>query len=110
MKNATTRPVIASPAIGAGTDGGGFDPGTGLAFSANGGDGTMSIVKLVNGKYETVDTVTTEPRARTMAVDPKTHRVYLLAAEYSPAPEAKEGKKGRPPILPDSFHILIVGK
>jgi hypothetical protein len=45
-----------------------------------------------------------------MTVDPKLHRVYLLAAEYGPAPEAKEGKKGRPPVLPDSFHILVVGK
>ena len=105
-----TFKVIASPAIGAGTDGGGFDPGTGLAFSANGRDATLSIVKLVNGKYETVDTVPTTAGARTMAVDEKLHRVYLLAAEYGPAPEAKEGKKGRPPVLPDSFHILVVGK
>jgi len=105
-----TFKVIASPAIGARTDGGGFDPGTGLAFSANGGDGTLSIVKLVNGKYETVDTVPTAQNARTMAVDEKLHRIYLLAAEYGPAPEAKEGKKGRAPVLPDSFHILVVGK
>jgi YVTN family beta-propeller protein len=105
-----TFKVVASPAIGAGTDGGGFDPGTGLAFSANGRDATLSIVKLVNGKYETVDTVPTTQNARTMAVDEKLHRVYLLAAEYGPAPEAKEGKKGRAPVLPDSFHILVVGK
>ena len=45
-----------------------------------------------------------------MTVDEKLHRVYLLAAEYGPAPEAKEGKKGRPPVLPDSFHVLVVGK
>jgi YVTN family beta-propeller protein len=103
--------VIATPAIGPGTDGGGFDPGLGLAFSANGGDGTMSIVKLVNGKYETVDTVQTARGARTMTVDEKLHRAYLPAAEYGPAPEPKEGqKKGRPPILPDSFGILVVGK
>ena len=55
----------------------------------------------MNGKYEAVDTVTTERGARTMTVDEKLHRVYLLAAEYGPAPEAKEGKKGRPPVLPD---------
>ena len=101
--------VIATPAIGTGPDAAGFDPGTGLAFSSN-GDGTLTIVKLVNGKYEAADTVTTERGARTMTVDPKLHRVYLLAAEYGPAPEAKEGKKGRPPVLPDSFHVLVVGK
>src|SRR5215510_1091098 len=69
--------MIASPPIGPGTDGAGFDPGLGLAFSANGGDGTMSIVKLVNGKYETVDTVPTERGARTITVDEKLHRVYF---------------------------------
>jgi hypothetical protein len=58
-----------------------------------------------------VDTVPTAKGARTMTVDEKLHRVYLLAAEYGPAPEAKEGgKKGRPPVLPDSFHVLVVGK
>ncbi len=104
-----TLKVVATPTIGPGTDGAGFDPGLVLAFSSNGGDGTLSIIKQINGKYETVDTVTTERGARTMTVDPKNHRVYLLAAEYGPAPESN-GKKGRPPILPDSFHILVVGK
>ena len=47
----------------------------------------------MNGKYETVDTVTTERGARTMTVDPKNHRVYLLAAEYGPAPEARPERK-----------------
>jgi YVTN family beta-propeller protein len=103
--------VIATPPIGPGTDGAGFDPGTGLAFSANGGDATLTIVKPVNGKYEAVDNVPTERGARTMTVDEKLHRAYLLAAEYGPAPEAKPGqKKSRPPILPDSFHVLVVGK
>jgi len=103
--------LIATPAVGPGTDGAGFDPGLGLAFSANGGDGTLTIVKLVNGKYEAVDNVPTERGARTMTVDEKLHRVYLPGAEFGPAPEAKDGKKqGRPPVLPDSFHILVVGK
>src|SRR5271163_3705428 len=57
--------VIATPAIGAGPDGAGFDAGLGLAFSSNGQDGTLSIVKQVSGKYETVDTVPTERGART---------------------------------------------
>jgi len=105
-----TLKVVATPAIGAGVDGAGFDPGLGLAFSSNGGDGTLSIVKEVNGQYQTVDTVTTERGARTMTVDAKNHRVYLLAAAYGPAPEAEPGKRVRPPILPDSFHILVVGK
>lgn len=104
-----TFKVVATPAIGSGTDAAGYDPGTGLAFSSN-GDGTLSVIKQSGGKYETVDTVTTVRGARTMTVDEKTHRVYLLAAEYGPAPDAKDGKKGRPPVLPDSFGVLVVGK
>jgi len=105
-----TMKVIATPAIGAGTDGAGFDPGSGNAFSSNGGDGTMTVVKSVNGKYEAVDTVTTERGARTMTVDPTNHRIYMLAAEYGPAAEGKDGKKGRPTVVPDSFHVLVIGK
>ena len=70
-------------------------------------DGTITIVKPVNGKYETVDTVTTERGARTMTVDEKMHKIYLLAAEYGALPA---GQKGRPPVVPDSFHVLVVGK
>jgi DNA-binding beta-propeller fold protein YncE len=109
VSDIATFKVVATPAIGSGSDGAAFD--NGLAFSSN-GEGTMSIVKLVNGKYETVDTVTTERGARTIALDPTTHRIYMLAAEHGPVPEAKEGKKGggRPPVLPDSFHVLVIGK
>lgn len=105
-----TLKVVATPAIGSGPDAAGFDAGLGLAFSSNGGDGTISIIKDAGGKYTTVDTVTTERGARTMTVDSKNHRIYLLAAEYGPAPQAAPGKKARPPILPDSFHIVVVGK
>ena len=106
----TTFKVIATPKIGQGPDAAGFDPDLGLAFSSNGSDGNLSIVGLVNGKYDTVDTVATERGARTMTVDPKTHRVYLLAAEYpAPAAGAQPGR-GRVPALPDSFHVLVVGK
>jgi YVTN family beta-propeller protein len=105
-----TLKVVGTAPIGPGADGAGFDPGLGLAFSSNGGDGTLSIIKQVNGKYQNVENVPTERGARTMTVDSKNHRVYLLAAEYGPAPEAQAGKKSRPPILPDSFHILVVGR
>lgn len=99
--------IVATPTIGAGPDAAGFDSTLGLAFSSNGQDGTLTIVKPVNGKYEAVDTVTTERSARTMTVDEKMHRVYLLAAEYGALPA---GQKGRPPVVPDSFHVLVVGK
>jgi DNA-binding beta-propeller fold protein YncE len=105
MKVAGTAP------IGAGPDAAGYDPGTGLAFSSNGSAGNLTIVKKVNGKWDAVDTVETARGARTMTLDPKTHRIFVSAAEYGPAPAAKEGQKaGRPPVLPDSFHVLVIGK
>lgn len=103
--------VLGTAPIDGGPDAAGYDPGTGLAFSSN-GTGSLTIVKKVGGKWDAVDKVETERGARTMTVDTKRHRVYLLAAEYGPAPAPKEGQKGpgRPPVLPDSFHILVVGK
>src|SRR5208283_4130185 len=73
--------VIASVPIGAGVDGNGFDPKTGLAFSAN-GDGTLTEVRETSpGKFEVVETVYTQRGSRTMALDPKTHNIYLPAAQ-----------------------------
>jgi len=105
-----TFKVIATPPIGAGPDAAGFDSALGLAFSSNGDTGTLSIVKQVNGKYQTVETVTTEKGARTMTVDEKLHRIYLLGAELGPSPDPKPGKKNRPVALADTFHLLVVAK
>ena len=102
--------VIATPAIGQGPDAAGYDPGPGLAFSSNGRDGTLTVVKMVDGKWQVVDIVPTEPGARTMAVDTVTHKVYLLTAELGPAPAAQPGQRVRPSIVPDTFHVLVVGK
>ena len=103
--------VVGTAPIGAGPDAAGYDPGTGLAFSSNGQSGDLTIVKKVNGKWEAVDKEETARGARTMTVTEKTHQIYLPAAEYGPAPAAKEGQKGgRPPVLPDSFQIVVVGK
>jgi hypothetical protein len=93
--------VIATPAIGAAPDGVVFDPGTGYAMSSN-GDGTLTIVQQAGGKYEVLENIATERGARTIALDEKTHRVYLSAA--SPAAAGGRG------YLPDSFKVLVVGK
>ena len=112
VTDADSGQVVATVPIGPGTDGAGFDAGSGLAFSSNGGDGTLSVVGQVNGKYAVVETVPTARGSRTMTVDPKLHRVYLPTVEYGPAPAAKQpgGRAGRAPALPDSFSLLVVGK
>ncbi len=99
--------VIATPAIGQGPDGVVFDPSTGYVISSN-GDGTATIVKEAGGKWEVQENVATARGARTIALDEKTHNVYLPTAEFGPPPPA--GQRGRGAQLPDSFKILVVGK
>lgn len=97
--------VLASPAIGAGSDGAAFDPSTGYAFSSN-GDGTLTIIQETGGKWDVVENVATARGARTITLDEKTHNVYLPVADPVPA---QAGQRGRG-YLPDSFKVLVVGK
>ena len=109
--DADTGKVIASPEIGRGADGCAFDPIKGLAYSSNGGDGTVTVVGEVSpGKYDVVATVPTHASARTMAIDPKTGRLYLSAATAGPPPaDAQPKTKGRRNFVPGSFVIIVVG-
>jgi DNA-binding beta-propeller fold protein YncE len=96
--------VVATVAIGAQSDGAAFDSGTGYAFSSN-GDGTLTIVQQAGGKYEVAENIATERGARTIAVDEKTHKVYLPTAKTAPSQSG-----GRASYLPNTFKVLIVGK
>ena len=101
--------VLATVPIGGGTDGDAFDDG--YAFSANGSDGTITMVGETSpGKFEAVATIPTQRGARTVAADQRAHKLYLPAAEYGPPAPAKDGKKSRPQVLPDSFQIIVVGR
>jgi YVTN family beta-propeller protein len=102
--------VVAQVPTGPGTDGVGFDDG--YAFSANGSDGTITMVGETSpGKYEAVATITTTRGARTIGSDQKAHKLYLPAAEFGPAPApGPDGKTPRPTPLPDSFQIVVVGR
>jgi DNA-binding beta-propeller fold protein YncE len=108
--DANAGEVIATVPIGAGVDANDFDPGTGLAFSSN-GEGTLTVARESSpGKFEVVQNVVTERGARTMALDPKTHNVYLATARFGPPAEPTQDRpRPRPTIIPDSFVILVVG-
>ena len=99
-----TGKVVATPAIGAGSDGAAFDPGTGYAFSSN-GDGTLTVVQQSGSTWTVLENIATERGARTIALDEKSHRVYLPTAKTAPAAAG-----ARPTYLPDTFKVLIVGK
>jgi DNA-binding beta-propeller fold protein YncE len=96
--------VVATPAIGAGSDGVAFDSGAGYAMSSN-GDGTLTIVTQTGGKWDVLENIATERGARTIAVDEKTHKAYLPTAKTAPSTGG-----GRATFLPNTFKVLVVGK
>ena len=110
--NPDTGKVVATPPIGEGVDANAFDPGLSFAFSSNGGAGTLTVVHEDSpDKYTVVEDVATQRGARTMALDPKTHEVYLATAEFGPRASATaENPHPRPQILPNSFVILVLGR
>ncbi len=111
VMDADSGKVVATPAIGQGVDANAFDPGTGFAFSSN-GDGTLTVVHQGSpDKYTVVDNVPTQRGARTMALDLKTHNVYLVTAEFGPPPApTADQPRPRPSILPGSFTVLVFGR
>ncbi len=102
--------VMATIPIGQGVDANAFDAETGLAFSSN-GEGTLTIAhESSSGKFD-VEIVQTQKSARTMAIDTKTHKIYLPVADFAPAPApTPEVPKPRPVMIKDSFAVLVVGK
>ncbi len=109
--NADSGKVITTLPIGQGVDANGFDPETGFAF-ASCGEGVLTVVKEESpDKFSVVENVPTERGARTMALDPKSHQIFLVTAKFGPPPAAtSEQPRPRPAILPDTFDVLVVGK
>jgi hypothetical protein len=110
MMDSTSGKVLATVPIGEGVDGAAFDPGTQLAFASCGQSATVTIAKEESpDKLTVVQTLKTERGARTMALDPTTHRIYLPTARFGPLPESASGERRRPPMIPGSFKILVYG-
>jgi YVTN family beta-propeller protein len=107
MVDATTGKVLASVPIGAGVDANAFDPGTGLAFASS-SDGTLTVARPEGkDKLTVVQTLTTPKRSRTMTLDPKTHRLYVAAAEFAPPVTGPDGKPQRPQVVAGSFKVVV---
>jgi DNA-binding beta-propeller fold protein YncE len=104
MMDSTSGKVLATVPIGEGVDANAFDPGTQLAF-ASCGDGTTTIAHADGDNLTVVQTLTTQRSARTMTIDPATHKIYLAAAQFT-APAAGE-RRGK--IVPGTFKILVYG-
>ena len=101
--------VLGLAAIGDSPDAAGFDPKRELAFSSNGGDGTLTIVQAGKPGFPVLQTLKTEKGARTMGFDTSTGRIYLVTAQFGPPPAPTDAMPHpRPSIVPDTFEILVV--
>ena len=100
---------IARVVIGRGADAAVYDAELGMVFSSNGIDGTLTVIHQDSpDEYRVIATVSTQVSARTMALDPATHRIYLAAAQFGPTPAATaEQPLPRASVMPNSFVILV---
>jgi YVTN family beta-propeller protein len=103
--------VVTTVPIGGGPDAVRYDPGTRLVFASN-GEGSLTVVQQESAdKYAVLETVPTARGARTMELDPETHHVFVVTAEYGPAPApTAEQTRPRPTVVPGSFMVLEFGK
>lgn len=103
--------VVASPPIGGDPDGDGFDPGTGMVF-ASCREGLISVLhEDAADKYSAVGNITTQFGTRTMTLDPKTHHVFTVTADFKAAPApTPENPRPRPQPIDGSFVILEIGQ
>lgn len=107
MMDAATGKVVAQAPTCSGSDATWIDNGLGRAF-ASCSDGHITVLTIKGDTLTPLQTIDTARGARTMTVDPVTHRLYTLAVKYPPAdPTAKAG--ARAVALPDSFHVLVYG-
>ena len=109
--DANSGKTLANPSIGDGPDAARYDSVRKLAFSSNGGSGTLTIIDAGKDGYPVLQNLATQRGARTLTLDSATGRIYLATAKFGdrPAPTA-ENPRPRPAIVPDSFTILVVGQ
>jgi DNA-binding beta-propeller fold protein YncE len=97
--------VVATVPIGAGVDGAGFDAASGSAFASN-ADGTLTVVHQDSpNQYHVTESVQTPQGSRNMGLDPTNHRLFVASAKFGPVPA---GGRGRGPVLPGSFALLVI--
>jgi hypothetical protein len=108
--NYTNGVVVGTVPIGKGVDANRFDPGTGLGF-ASCGDGTITVAhEDAPDHYRVIQTIHTQRGARTMTLDPKTHRVITVSAQFGAPPAATPEKPHPyPTVISKTFTMLVFG-
>ena len=107
-----TGRVVTTQPIGKGVDATEFDAARGLIYFSSGADGTLSIFhEDTQDKYTLVERAQTQIGARTMALDRKTGNVFLSVADFGPRPQPTAANpRPRPPVVPGSFAVLVMGR
>src|SRR5262249_40385982 len=110
VMNSDNGHIVANLPIGEGVDATVFDPKTCLAFSSN-GEGTLSVIHEDSpDKFSVIENAATQRGARTMALDLKTHKIYLATAQFGPPPAPTPDRPHpRPSIVPGTFTIIVMG-
>lgn len=109
MIDAVSGAELASVHSGEGTDAATFDPGSDDLFASN-GEGTLTIAHEGSTSLEPVATVRTGPEARTMALDPITHRIFLLSGRFNAdGTKSADNPHGYPLARKGSVRLLVVG-
>lgn len=99
--------LVTTVPIGAGVDGAGYDGASGNAFASN-ADGTLTVIHQDDPfHYHVLETVETPQGSRNMGLDTVNHRIFLASGKFGPAPA---GGRGRGPVLPGSFTLLVIEK
>ncbi|MDB5954006.1 MAG: hypothetical protein JWP60_614 [Ramlibacter sp.] len=107
ISDPSTGRVIGQADIGAGADGVAWMDGK--AFSANGRDGTISVVaEVAPGQFRTVETLPTARGARTVAADSVLHELYTPTADFKPDSAQAAQTPHRPEAIPGSFRVLVI--
>jgi hypothetical protein len=109
VADSDTGKIIATMPIGPHVDATAFEPETGLIFNANNGSVTV-IHQDSPDQYSFVETVTTQLKANTLAVDLKTHKVYLPSAEWTTPKATTETPHPAPTRVPGTFKILVLSR
>ena len=110
VTDALSGKQVAKVTIGEGPDAVAYDAKNSQVFSSN-GEGTLTVVHQESAdRYGTPETIKTRRGARTLAMDPASGQVYLVTADFGPAPAATaEQPHPRPVPVPDSFTVMVVG-
>jgi DNA-binding beta-propeller fold protein YncE len=105
-----TGKLLANPAIGSGPDAAGWSAKHQLAFASS-GDGVLAVVDAGTAGYPTIEKLATQRGARTMTYDPETDRIYVVTAEFGPAPAATpQAPHPRPVVEPGTYTVIVIGR